>query len=660
MKKIFLMTLAGMLLLTGCKDKEVYNENYQIPDLVTNEVTQAEIDANVKKIFGVTFSPDQDWCTTTSGKITIRVSNSDLRDVKKVMILTGSPFGNSDANGVLSLNESEMSYGQEVTLYYDAPKMYDRLYAACVNTKGEFFIKGFNVGDEMVEFKSNTVVTRSSAGDFNLDSLVATLPANPTLFNVEPSFANQRNWSGWSQDFLYTLAPAVEAAQCLTIPDYTEDYKSDLYHMIFEEYLRNKVDNVNKIKNSIYYMSNNNYPFTTGDEEHASEPIILAPIYKNDSIYREIENCDIYYYYFHPDSVLNKTDAEQVAFLKKLPKYKAVELYNSIVDPHEMINNQIKRETAYALIYWGDGTPDLNNTTGSYSFPRGYKIGFMLRSIDSPEKRAKDGPIRDGEVYCDGRLNTDINNYGHFRTSHLGPTDPRMAWFWANNRKYLCCESGSDKDFNDVVFEVLGGIMVPPPPTIDQNKYTFCYEDTKLGDYDLNDVVIRAYRKDKTHVVYQLVACGAFDELYIRNINGVRINQNTEVHTMFGKPGPGFINTTNAHPETAFVIDTLVVAENFSFLNPETQPYIYDKSNKQETKLAVAGQDPHAIMVPYEFRYPLEKICVKYAYSMFNSWGEGAVLTDDRNGFKWYLTFDEKKVTEAIPSLNVTYDPNAE
>lgn len=450
MKKNVLF-VAGLLLMASCSHDM---------DFPTQEDA---VKTNVEKIFGVTFDPNQDWCTTANGKVTITINNPELKDVEKVQILTVSPFGNSDANGALSLNEKKVSFGQSVTLNYDAPKMYRRLYAACVKKNGEYFVKGFNVGEQNVVFTSNTVNarTRSEAGGFDLDALVSRLPKDPVLEEPEASFNKTRNWSGWENDLLYHLPKTVEAAQCLTISDYTDDYRIDLYDMIFNGYLQNKVDNIDKIKNSVYYMSNNNYPFTTG-----SDPIILAPIYKNDGIYHEIENCDIYYYYFKQETIEGMSDAEQVQYLKNLPKYKAVELYTSIVDPHKMINDKIKRETAYALIFWGDGTPTPGQTKGEYKFPEGYKIGFMLRSIDTEEHhndpKVKD--MRDGELYADGRLNVDINSFGHFKTSGLQGENPRMAWFWANNRKYLCCESGSDKDFNDIVFEVLGGIMVSPPP----------------------------------------------------------------------------------------------------------------------------------------------------------------------------------------------------
>ncbi|MBP5713398.1 MAG: LruC domain-containing protein [Prevotella sp.] len=651
MKKNVLFVVAGLLLMASCSHDMDFQQPEPQPQPQPNQ--EDAIKSNVEKIFGITIDPNQDWCTTQNGKVTITINNPELKDVEKVQILTVSPFGNSDANGALSLNEKKVSFGQSVTLNYDAPKMYNRLYAACVKKNGEYFIKGFNVGEQNVVFTSNTVSsarTRSGAGDFDLDALVNSLPKDPVLEEPEISFNRQRNWNGWENDLLYHLSTTAEAAQCLLVSDYTTDYKTDLYDMIFNGYLQNKVDNIGKIKKSEYYMSNNNYPFTTGED-----PIILAPIYKNDGIYHEIENCDIYYYYFKPEAIMGMTEAEQVQYLKNLPKYKVVELYTSIVDPHEMINNQIKRETAYALIYWGDGTPVPGQTKGKYSFPEGYKIGFMLRSIDTEENHNNPsvGDKRDGELYCDGRLNTDINKFGHFKSSKLDPNDPRMAWFWANNRKYLCCESGSDKDFNDIVFEVLGGIMVPPPPTIDKNKYTFCFEDTPVGDYDLNDVVIRAYRYDATHVVWQVVACGAHDEVYIKNISGDVINEETEVHQMFGKSGKVFINTEKKKPETPIVEEMVEVDENFSFLKNDYQPYIYDKTNKVETRLSIAGEDPHAIMVPYEFRYPLEKICIKDAYRYFKDWAQGYGITDDEGGFKWYLYFDENKVTEAIPTLEL-------
>ena len=56
-------------------------------------------------------------------------------------------------------------------------------------------------------------------------------------------------------------------------------------------------------------------------------------------------------------------------------------------------------------------------------------------------------------------------------------------------------------------------------------------------------------------------------------------------------------------------------------------------------KIVRKGQDPHAIMIPYEFRWPLEKICVKDAYLQFNNWGVSLVEDTD-----WYLYPEADKV----------------
>lgn len=657
MKKNLFLVVAGLVIFASCSKDTDFSQGVEEPNVVTAE----DIQAHVKSVFGVTFDPNQDWCTTQNGKVTISFDNAELKDVEKVQILTVSPFGGDDANGAKSLNESNVSYGQSVTLYYDAPKMYNRLYAACTTKSGKYFVKGFNVGEQNIVFTSNTVSaarTRSEATNFDLQDLVKDLPT-PIIVSSCPSFGAQRaatssKWTSFANEVLYQYAPDGNTDLRLTIADYEADYKTDLFNMIFKDYLVNKVDNITKIKNSNFYQQNNNYPITTG-----SDPIIMAPVCKNDSIYHEIENCDLYYYYFKDSDLAGKTEAQQIQYLKDLPKYRALELWNSINGGgvFTMTNNEIKRQTAYALVYWGDDTPTVNATTGSYIFPKGYRIGFMLRSVDTKANPAHDGQKRDGELYCDGRLNTAINQHGHFASAGLTADDPRMTWFWANDRRYLCCESGSDRDINDIVFEVLGGIMVPPPPKVDRNKYTFCFEDTQMGDYDLNDVVIRAYRKDKTHVVWQVAACGAYDELFIKNINGDIINEDTEVHVMFGKPGKVFINTEKIEPETAWVEEEVEVPENFSFLQEAYQPYIYDKTTNLTVKLAIAGQDPHAIMVPYEFRYPLERVCVKNAYDpRFNSWGTGAYITDGDTGNEWYLYPVENLVTKAIPELEVYYN----
>lgn len=643
MKKSVFYAIAGLICFASCS-KEI-----ELIQPTSEPLTAEDLKAHAESLFGITFAPNQDWCTTTSGKVTITLDNDELSDVVKVQILTVSPFGNRDANGSVALNEAALTNGQSVTLYYDAPQMYKRLYAACVTKSGTYFIKGFNVGTEKVVFTSNeeTAETRANADNFDLVKLVEKLQT-PVIDSIFTSFEHERcvrkttGWanSGWENELLY--ATKDREVTHLTVKDYTEDYKEDLYDMIFNQYLQNKASNIEIVRNSDYFVKNNNYPLVT-----KGKPVIMAPIYRNDGTSLEIEDCELYYYYFKQSDIQNMSEEQEIQFLKDLPKYRAVHLYDVLHDSKfPLTNDTIFRRNAYALVYWGDTTPqEGEQRTGSYTFPSDYKLGFMIRAIDKDNNKKKSG-----EMYCDGRLNKQINKWGHYATGHYADDDPRMAWFWANNRSYLCCETGSDRDLNDIVFEVLGGLVVPPPPTVDKNKYTFCFEDTPKGDYDLNDVVIRGSRIDETHVQWELVACGAHDELYIKNINGAIINDNAEIHQLFGKTTTKtFVNTEAPEPETPFVIDIVEVDKEFSFLNAETQPYLYDKTTDVTVPVALAGQDPHAIMVPYNFHYALEKIRINRAYSKFNSWAAGAYMTDgEETGKEWYLNYNNGLVSNAL------------
>ena len=98
-----------------------------------------------------------------------------------------------------------------------------------------------------------------------------------------------------------------------------------------------------------------------------------------------------------------------------------------------------------------------------------------------------------------------------------------------------------------------------------------------------------------------------------------------------------FINTENSAEYIEPVVVVKEVSESFSFLDEATQPYLYDKTTGLEVKLAKRGEDPHGIMLPYDFKYPLEKVCIKDAYKDFNNWVDKDPKKDkDVIGTNWY------------------------
>ena len=110
----------------------------------------------------------------------------------------------------------------------------------------------------------------------------------------------------------------------------------------------------------------------------------------------------------------------------------------------------------------------------------------------------------------------------------------------------LCFESGTDADMNDIILEIEGGVdPIIYIPELEETTYTFCFEDTELGDYDLNDIIIKAKRLDETTVQWTIVACGAHDLLQVKNINGSVITDYAEVHALFDVDNHTYVNTVS-------------------------------------------------------------------------------------------------------------------
>lgn len=621
MKKLFFMMFMCLTMaLSSCIKHEV--------DLYDPEPTETEVAENTKKVFGVEFSEDHEWNAIDAASVTV-TANAPLDDIVKLQILTKSPLGNGDGNDATILTETEVKEGETVTLYFDVPTGIERLYAACISSSGEYYLRGFNVGETNVSFTYNA--RTRMAVDPLISAKVAQLDPNPTLAIFDESYAKKRGYAGYENDKLYRMSEAAEAAQMFEVNDlnYSEGLKDDLQDIILT-YLPNKVSNIEKIRESSVY-NKGSYPITTG-----TDPIIVEPIYKDDGGYHEVEKCHLYYYYYKDEDIAGMSEDEEIAYLKNLPKFKAVQVSRSVSAGGVslgMPDKLLRKNTAFALIFWGECKPGNMpgiGSVGSYLFPGKYKIGFMLRNCGKT--------VHQGELYCDGRLQGGVNSWGHLASSGLGPTDPRMAWLNANRRNFLCCEAGTDRDFNDLVLEIEGGIepigIVPPDPKY--NAYVMCFEDTKLGDYDMNDVVIKAERIDKLRVRYTLMACGAFDELFLKNLNGSVLNDSREVHDYFGSEPGVFVNTGSLGISAPYVTDVVAVPETFSFTNLEKQVYIYDATTKNTIKLALRGQSPHGIMIPNEFKWPREKVCIKDAYPLFNSWGQDLYL-DETN--KWYTNY---------------------
>lgn len=615
MKTKFIISTVGLVLLSSCAKTDLYD---------AEEAQNAASQANAEKVFGQKLDPNQDWCTTIKGQVTV-LANASVKEVR-LMVETVEAFEDPENPSVTTrtalktINQAETKGRTSMTFYYDAPEANNGLYVAYLTNDGGYYITKVENGVASMD----RAKTRGE-GETNssvLNSGYELPEANVYVAGSTTSFAGQEPQNWYPGEKFYYLNDYSALNPKTTPADYSIDFKK-YFKLHIDTYLPNgrQNDNSYKVKNNDEY---NNGIYVNSVE---GEPIILTPVYKYDHATEygnEVFNSDLYYYYYKESEV----KGDFAKFIQSLPKYKAIP-FDQVFEENE--DAEVKRHQSYCLPFFeteSSTTVADANTPFKFKWPKDYKIGFIIQA-----KTTADQGKKQGEIYGDGRMNNKINSWGNFKSSKLGKplTDyPRILWITFNNKVFMTWESGTDKDFNDVVIQMEGGYVIPNIPDPDLEWFTYCFEDTQEGDYDMNDVVIKATRLNETTVEYHIVACGAHDEIYIQDLNCGVITDEAEVHGLFGADSKTFINTDGSDYEHVVAYKT--VDEDFSFIDAETQPWIKDKTTGAEIHLAGIGQSPHGILIPTDFKYPKEKTPIYEAYPKFVDWG----IKGDNNAILWY------------------------
>ena len=301
-----------------------------------------------------------------------------------------------------------------------------------------------------------------------------------------------------------------------------------------------------------------------------------------------------------------------------------------------------------------DGNP-IGAAAVSNIIPAGYRIGFVSRKNKSgSDDMTKEGILAKTEcgcVYSYGELNRIINNFpGHFgsakSTYNMLDNDPRVAIFSANNKSYLTFEDGSDCNFSDLIVEINNGVdntkIYEDLTELSDATYTMCFEDRPMNaDYDMNDVVLRARRvkNNSKEIWIELVACGAQDEVVLHGITGSRSLEGREIHDILGLTGDNPYANTQSNNKHSIVSEKINIGEKTikAFLRGV---YIENKTTGQIIQMPVKnGESPYAIIVPYDFKYPMEGKSIKAAYPGFLQW------VQDMNAQKdWYIASDDNNL----------------
>ena len=250
-------------------------------------------------------------------------------------------------------------------------------------------------------------------------------------------------------------------------------------------------------------------------------------------------------------------------------------------------------------------------------FDQGYNIGIMLRKTNNNDNISNS---KNGCLYSYGELNKEINSFGDFNRAvteySMQLNSPRIALCQANNKSYLTFEDGCDTNFGDIIIESKSGVE-------------------KIEEDDV-DVEYMSY------MMCFLLACGAYDELYLRGLNGNVLNGNQEIHEMFGVDQQTYINT-DGKTTLKYITDTFIINQDMPIWKFMSQVYILDKTTGTEIRLSEQGESPYAIIVPGNIRYPMEKVCMTDAYPDFKAWVNNATENKD-----WYKNVEEKKVYNVV------------
>lgn len=235
------------------------------------------------------------------------------------------------------------------------------------------------------------------------------------------------------------------------------------------------------------------------------------------------------------------------------------------------------------------------------------------------------------------KIDQNFYNYYYMR----GMVNKISKWTNEDNSTFTIprgdCTGNGYHDTSEVPSQV-----IPGEPAV----WTYAFEDTPLGDYDMNDVVIKVSEnaEDATRLDITLCCTGAANNLTVYLDDMVLFaGSGKEVHQVFGQAAGKFINTVNDGIKVDPITETIRKPANFSF---ETADF-WIKSPSGDVHVAKQGEDPHGIVVPGNWRWPREFQCIKDAYPNFIEFAKDASTTDD-NIKKWYETSNGNPVEEYI------------
>lgn len=184
--------------------------------------------------------------------------------------------------------------------------------------------------------------------------------------------------------------------------------------------------------------------------------------------------------------------------------------------------------------------------------------------------------------------------------------------------------------------------------------YTYAFEDTFMGDYDMNDVVLQVWEEYGTLKI-KLCATGASKDLYVY-YNNSPLFQGAEVHQLFGAAAGKFVNTGASGAGDKF---TTVASANWP-VSEMSKPSGFDYATagfnirwgnltRDESIWLTTRSDspigtaPYAVCIPDKWAWPTEWTKVSEAYPGNSTYPSFADYAGDPSKSTWYKAPDVSK-----------------
>ena len=576
---------------------------------------QEETDQQEERVLDFTINEQQTWKMESSQ--TVRVTNlpTDI-EAKELRVYTANPFTDSTATILATTTE----VGQMLT--FAMPSYMTTLYAGCADDNGNLRVVSFQTADGIADFsnKGYSIVRKAARRAL---PVYADLEWTDTYNKID--LADK----GWNDQY----AEVSGATEVRHFDNRTEIYNS--FAQLFGE--DNNVDRV-----SHYYDEQRTFYYAKVGEGGGS--ITVTPMGTNGVTNSKMQ---LGYYYFEPGEEHS---------VKTVKKYLFSDIYSKTTKYTDDCNS-------YKLGYFD------KEGNASYDFPEGTEVSFFLRVSELLGYQM--------DWYAEGEANIDRSMYllekgvpNNTNGAHDWWKEANHAFFCeVNGYKFVGLEDWIDNfNFKDMVLMLEGN--VDDFPAVNNTKqihhiYTFAFEDTEQGDYDLNDVVLQVCRGNQNRVpcIYaRLVALGGNDPVkaYFKDSKTKEVTPlfgDKELHELFNTAG--FVNTetlnyTNVKNNNdlqtviirtnapATLVNENITSQDFYIINQKTGFEVHTP-----VALGLIGTEPYGLCIPTKWAWPKERTSIVTAYPTFANFSS-KIVGGVQDCTDWY--------TKPTEGNSLTYD----